>query len=628
MKKFVRILTAMCLALVLTFAFTACGDKPENKPGPDGKITLAFAKPSVEVTYKDEMELKVQVTGAKTEKVSFASSKSGTVGIKRNYTSVGVTNGEAVTILEGKKEGTATITAKCGDASATISVTVKQYGVFVDDPVISATPGDTGEFEVSIKNVEGTPAVQSDLTGVTATLTEKTGGATVTYVVTDDAAVLGETATITVSAGEYSAKVEIDVCSKGIEYGDTVDGGRLIPSNEFQTAARGLNESFQNGALVFPRYAYIEYSDGDGNKSEGWVRVTTIGCGPGNENTPGIDENVDPFVIPAGKEITSVDTGDAATTVQHKAFKEEFSIESVHFGDSMTGIGDQSFQGDWATHLDYDSYLGKLTKISFSENCKIQAIGSNAFSYQPLQTVILPDSISTIASAAFQFTAIETLKLPANWKQAPVAGLSGNGFFVSQFTGLVRLKNLYMPWQNFYAINSALSDMRKTPYNGNPGQPKPGANDEERELIEQLGVDTTFGAYNTVFEVSTLDVGYGDEVWNQGKVTIHYMGDKQLADNMLELAWNGSKVAITSGYVPFVLMEGAFGGAVSTWEVFFKYSTDPADKKPDTTDPETGAVTPGEVRWAFGNEHTDWDFGADNKGATCPYKLDGTKVQA
>ncbi len=641
MKKIFKTLIAMCLAVFMTFAFAACGDKTpsdSNKPS-NGKVTINFANTSLSMTTGTEARLTVSVTGNPDGKVAFSSSSAAIARVKTGQTSVAVnSDGEATTTIEGRKEGRATITAKIGEEEAVITVTVKDRGIYITDTVMSAAPGESHEFSVAVKDLEGDVEVtSSNPAAVRVTAEQTSAGADIEFTAVDtavsasasdgDSNYLGETVTLTVSVAgtSYSETVEIDVCSKDIIYGDTVSDGVLVPTNEFQTAALGVGDGFVSGALAIPRYAYVSYIDKDGEQAEGWVRVTNLGCGPGNSNTPGISDGDHPFVIPAGKTVTSVNTGDAVTTVQHKAFKGVLTIESVHIGANVVGIGDEAFYGDedvsnhfWAGDIQVSHYTNKLTEVTFSPDCKISTIGQKAFQYNPIETLILPDSISTIAHSAFQFCAFETLKLPASWKQSD---MSGGTQWHDQFTGSFNLKNLYMPWQNFYAVSGTVTGMSKLP----GGQPKAGANADEIALIKKLGVETNFGAFNTVFESQVLDIAYGDAAKSR-KINVYYMGEQYLAENMLDSMWNnGGNISAKGGYA-YALNQTQNYGNPSIYDVFVALSTNPEHTKEfevpgKDSEGNDIIIIESRTRLVFGNDCTTWTF-----GATCPYNVDGTKA--
>ena len=54
----------------------------------------------------------------------------------------------------------------------------------------------------------------------------------------------------------------------------------------------------------------------------------------------------------------------------------------------------------------------KLASLTFGEG--VESIGSNAFQYATLSSVILPDSLVSIGRYAFAHTDLETVTIPAN----------------------------------------------------------------------------------------------------------------------------------------------------------------------------------------------------------------------
>lgn len=101
-------------------------------------------------------------------------------------------------------------------------------------------------------------------------------------------------------------------------------------------------------------------------------------------------------------DITSITLNDGLTTIGSEAFYSNQNLASVIFNDGLESIGEGAFA--------YDS---KLATVDFSKNTTLQTIGDNAFVSNPIATLVLPDSVTSIGKTAFAYNnALTSLTLP------------------------------------------------------------------------------------------------------------------------------------------------------------------------------------------------------------------------
>lgn len=474
MKNFFRHLAVGIAAALLLFAVAAvaaaCTEGGEQ-------TQLSFTHASVTVGAGESVTAQVETDAE------------GQVAFSSGNTAVAIAEAasEKSVRITGVAAGSTAVTAQIGGASATLNVTVTaeqgSVSLRAESWAVSAAPGETETFSVSGVPSSQLPQVSADSEYVTASVSDQTeSGAVISFTVSASAPV-GGSAAVTVSAGGDEESVKVDFCSKGLIYGDGTIDGRPFISDEYGLLLLGADSTFAGGALAVPDCARYEGY---------WAPVSHIGTADTL------------FTLPAGKQITSLDTGDSATTIQHRVFEGMNSIASVHIGSSLLGIGDSAFNMNG--HYQADSSAGTLTydgtieTLTFAEDCVLNTIGNSAFLGNKLTELILPDTVSTIADRAFWHAGCVTLKLPARWQEA--------GGFTMQFFDNYNLEKLYLPWQCAFSVTG----------DHYPSDPDDSALATEAGLIKSIFTDMTLV----------------NNKWVK-PITVYYSGEKALLDNLISV---------------------------------------------------------------------------------------------
>ncbi len=183
MKKFI-----ILLGLAVAILITAC------EPAITG-ITISKSSLELEVGEQATLTASVQPSGVKDVAIKWSSS---------NSSCVSVSNG----VLEAKAAGTATITASVGEVSATCQVTVKPKsikGITLDKTAVTLEVGQTLTLVASVNPPDAEVQKLEWASSDDKCVTVKDGVIT---------AVEKGTATITVSAGTFSATCAVTVTGK------------------------------------------------------------------------------------------------------------------------------------------------------------------------------------------------------------------------------------------------------------------------------------------------------------------------------------------------------------------------------------------------------------------------------
>ena len=115
MKQKVRVLLlVVCMLLATCCIFVACNNKTDDG-GNSGDVTVTLSQQTLSLDLYEPATLEATVTGS-TEDPTWSSSDSATVSVDQDGNIVGL------------KDGSATITASVGDASAQCTVTVDETG--------------------------------------------------------------------------------------------------------------------------------------------------------------------------------------------------------------------------------------------------------------------------------------------------------------------------------------------------------------------------------------------------------------------------------------------------------------------------------------------------------------------
>lgn len=650
MKKVFRIMLAVCLTVLLAFTFVACGnndktpdDGNDNKKPPvvetPTTVTIAFAQSSLDIVTGTTQNIEVTVTGSD-ETVKFSTSSARTVTV--------TSTGKNTATIEALRDGEATITAAIGDVKATLAVKAITKGIKVEGGnVYSVARGETNSFNVTLQNITGAITATSDIAGITATV--KTGETAETATVEFTGAAdleLGKTATITVKAdNDYTAQVEVDTYSKGILYGDGNYQARYQSLNEFGIVARGVGSDFEDGALVIPRRAYYtpdknidKFLDADADLSYGkanesfWATISFIGTRT-NEKDGDCAKFKDaaPFYIEDGKTINALNTGDSAQAVCEKAFENVTSITKVHLGKNIYHICDEAFKNNagFTKNGGEENYTytfnGTVDELTFDPEGRAITIGISAFETNKLTKLILPDNTATIASYAFWQCGTEILKLPAAWTKAN---------FSLNFYDINRLKELYIPWQNMYAL--ADDYLVESNFEGNSDYKKVEQHAQAVALAEELGLKESEYIhdghyYNFNFCHQNLLINGKKGALINNNIKVYYLGDKRLMDNALSVTnyilygdiWEYSDGTYGFDYKDGSTVGWGHDGTTNRQTAIGSVWYNPVGENFRETFMSTEEITtkygtPATV-YKYGNDKVEWIF-----GQTCPYNVDGT----
>lgn len=104
----------------------------------------------------------------------------------------------------------------------------------------------------------------------------------------------------------------------------------------------------------------------------------------------------------ASDQIASLVIPNTVESIGKSAFASNSALETLTLSDSLQTIGDSAF-----------AYDTKLTKVDFSKNSTLKTIGDIAFYSDPIESLNLPSTVTSIGMKALGFNnAIETLTLP------------------------------------------------------------------------------------------------------------------------------------------------------------------------------------------------------------------------
>lgn len=470
MKKIKWIIACVLAAIMISAVAIGCTPKTDEE-----ELSITFAEKSITIGVGDTQTISVTVTGS-SDQVTFTSAKPDTATV----TAKTATTAE----VTGVKSGSTKITAQIGNKVAELTVKVEVSTLRAESWAVSAAPGESDSFKVTMSNTSAFPEVSSPSDSVTVSVKDVQDGVAEIGFTVSASANPGDAVEITVYAGEKSVKVWVDVCSKDIIYGDGTINGLPFISDENGLLVRGVGNQFQSGALAIPNCARFNGA---------WAPISHIGSS---------DEL---FEVPAGLEITSLDTGDSATTIQHGVFKGFHTISNVYIGSSIQGIGNEAFDmRDYCTMTDGTlSFDGTIETITFAEDCVLNTIGSYSFAGNKLTYLILPDSIVIMAYGAFWHAGSMVIKLPASWANA-------NDYpeYTVQFFDNTNLRELYIPWQCFFSVTTD-----RYP------------NDED-EATEK-------GLICSCFSLLTIVNNYASTTWTGLKV--YYSGTQEQFDGMMNL---------------------------------------------------------------------------------------------
>ena len=338
-----------------------------------------------------------------------------------------VKGGTVTAVAEGK----ATITAKAGGYSATceVSVIIPATGISLDQSTLSMYVEDTVTLTATV-----TPEGVTDKTQWSSSNTE--------VVTVEDGKVTATgagTATITATAGEFSATCDVSV--KGI-YKITFDANdgsgnkayQVIKIDEGSVAlTRGSFEGVDNAQFVGwnskADYSGEIYTDtqtvtitSNMTLYAQWVPADTFEIVGGelqqvwgSFNNDSIPAN---FAVPRyinGSEVTSIGDGvfnwcpnlkevvipDSVTSIGEGAFGYCFNLEVVVIPDTVSSIGDYAFDS-----------CSMLKEVEIPES--MTSIGKFVFGDSGLEEITIPDSVTTIGEKAFYRTNLKKISISSS----------------------------------------------------------------------------------------------------------------------------------------------------------------------------------------------------------------------
>ena len=386
----------------------------ENIVCTDGKlpIRITFVTEPISALASDATA-DIEVTGLNIENIVFSSEDETlvTVAAKGTPTSTGAS---ATVTPTGTKLGTTNIVATCGHVSVKLSVTVVDPSV--DSVQMQLTYKDLGKsdgaftvpftYTASTENTDATPSLTAtegqtlvDLGEVVKGSTDASGITSATFTVTPKSDGGYGTVVVTVTLGLASAQLTVEVCSSGIVYQYGTD----------TAAVSGVNDSFTEGELHVPSYTVHE-----------GTRYFVTQIGVGGETA-----------LAGANKITVLYTGDMVSNIQPYALSGAANLKSAYMGARVMQIWEHAFNGS------------AIETITFAEEPvnAFTTIGAGAFMNTKLQSVDIPDTVTTIGGQAFfGTTSLKEVRLPASLVAAnSVMGLHLAG---SPTAGL---KTVYMP---------------------------------------------------------------------------------------------------------------------------------------------------------------------------------------
>ena len=198
MKKFksrkLWALISAVMACIMVFSLAACTNPDDGKDGDEGvALTLSASTAQVEVGKTTT----INVTSATTESIVWTSDKTDIATVSGGGT------GNKLATITGVAEGTATVTAKAGDKTATCTVTVNPaQSVDPDVETVTIKLGDN-EVGTAVQNLYGA----GDEITLTATASK---GSAITWESSDEAIATVEEGKVTaVAAGEATITAKV-----------------------------------------------------------------------------------------------------------------------------------------------------------------------------------------------------------------------------------------------------------------------------------------------------------------------------------------------------------------------------------------------------------------------------------
>ena len=440
MKRKLTLIAAAALAVIMAFSLVACSGGGKN-------VTVKFETSSVTMEVDDVKAVNYTVTGS-SETPTVKSSKTSVVRAELT------TDGKVT--LTARTAGTATVTITVGTAKAELKVTVTKADIAVESSIVSVAPGKSDTVKLKYENitVSGNPEVVVSGTGVTATVEDSTAAGATLKFTADASTTLGTSVTVTVKAGGKEAKVDVDVASTGLVYGDGFVNGGAFESGKQGLMVKGLSADFTGTKLVFPRYA--KYTSGSETY---WAPIMHIGNGLNDRE---LEDRAHPNFDIGEVELTEVDTGDQAMYVQHMAFQYVNSIRKVRLGKNIQAIGRRSFNNNIYVkdHFVVDeedptpqeaklTFEGTIEELVIDPECKMTILGDDAFHGNNIDEIILPDTVTTIGTGAFRNAGVRVLKLPSRWTEL---GGEGSRKYAHQFYDCYNLEKIYLPWQCCFSV--------------------------------------------------------------------------------------------------------------------------------------------------------------------------------
>lgn len=387
-KKLIMLLSLGALALCLA-GLTACGETKKPDPPPDDTptVTITLSKTSETVEAGASFVLTATVTGS-TDAPAFSSSDTAIATVAGS--------GKNATV-KGVAAGTATITAKIGEKSATCAVSVtappveeklsldREYAVLEDG-------GATFKTATVTATCDGAATFASS-DEIVFTVTTADNVATLTALKTG-------TATLTATYGSKTATCTVEVATYGLDYQlveldldeeTTITALRVLDSDKDLT-----------GEVRIPARFWSE-------EEEDYFPVAVVA-----------DEG-----FKGNEAITSVYLGDEMLKVGDNAFKECTALVSAICGPKLQTIGAGAFNTCEA-----------LTTFTWAEDCVVTTLGAGAFAWSALTEFTVPATATGFNWGMFQCCEqLETVKI-----YAPITDVWDSAFLKCD-----SLKEIWLP---------------------------------------------------------------------------------------------------------------------------------------------------------------------------------------